>query len=175
MRRAATIFLTLALLSAATPAIAMSIQDDLSEARQATASFHNVGQAEAAGYASTLETLGCFESPEGGMGLHYLNGAYLEDLEPSVSEPEALVYEMGRNGSLTLVALEYIVPREPWDATHTEMPMLFGQMFHPHPVLPLYVLHAWIWKKNPSGIFHDWNPRVGDCPDGVPIFGEDLP
>jgi hypothetical protein len=169
------VVLTLALAFTATPAIAMSVRSDLAEARAATASFHKVTRAERSGYLSTLETLGCFESPEGGMGLHYLNSAYLEDLEPSVTEPEALVYEMGDDGSLTLVALEYIVPREPWDATHTEMPMLFGQMFHPHPVLPLYVLHAWIWKRNPSGVFSDWNPRVGDCPEGVPVFGEDLP
>lgn len=47
--------------------------------------------------------------------------------------------------------------------------------FHPHPVLPLYVLHAGIWKPNPANMFFDWNPRVGDCPDGVPVFGVDLP
>ncbi|HET9259274.1 MAG TPA: hypothetical protein VFP42_04020 [Acidimicrobiia bacterium] len=175
MRRTTTIVIALALVLAATPAIARSVQADLAEARNATARFHNVDHAEAAGYGSTLDVLGCFESAEGGMGLHFLNGSHLEDLEPSVTEPEALVYEMGDDGSLELVALEYIVPREPWDATHTEMPMLLGQMFHPHPVLPLYVLHAWIWKPNPAGMFFDWNPRVGDCPDGVPVFGVDLP
>jgi hypothetical protein len=24
----------------------------------------------------------------------------------------------------------------------------------------LYVLHAWVWKNNPSGLFEDWNPAV---------------
>ena len=167
--------LILALGLAATPAVARSIQADLARARNATARFHEVSHAESAGFGSTLGVLGCFESPEGGMGVHYLNGGHLEDLDPDVGEPEALVYEMHADESLRLVALEYIVPREPWDATHTEMPMLFGQMFHPHPVLPLYVLHAWVWKPNPDGMFSDWNPRVGECPEGVPVFGVDLP
>jgi hypothetical protein len=39
-------------------------------------------------------------------------------------------------------------------------------------VLPLYVIHTWIWKDNPSGLFEDYNPKVRMCPDGVPVFGE---
>jgi hypothetical protein len=34
------------------------------------------------------------------------------------------------------------------------------------------VIHAWIWKDNPSGIFQDYNPKVRLCPDGVPVFGQ---
>jgi hypothetical protein len=26
-----------------------------------------------------------------------------------------------------------------------------------------YVVHAWIWRHNPSGMFADWNPNV-KCP-----------
>ena len=26
--------------------------------------------------------------------------------------------------------------------------------------LGLYVLHAWIWQNNPTGMFMDWNPTV---------------
>ncbi len=29
---------------------------------------------------------------------------------------------------------------------------------------PFYELHAWIWKRNPSGTFSDWNPRVSCSP-----------
>jgi hypothetical protein len=36
----------------------------------------------------------------------------------------------------------------------------------------LWVLHAWVWKDNPTGVFQDFNPRVRLCPDGVPVFGE---
>lgn len=38
----------------------------------------------------------------------------------------------------------------------------------------LWVLHVLLWKDNPAGIFEDWNPAVL-CPDGVPVFGVDLP
>lgn len=153
------------------PAASARGQSGLSEARQGTAAFHNLSHAEAAGYASTLDTLGCFQNPGvGGMGLHYLNGALLTDPSVDPSTPEALVFEMSPNGHLKLVGLEYIVlaadvpdPANP--------PTLFGHDFHPHPVLPLYVLHAWIWQPNPLGMFADWNPRVAMCPEGVPIFG----
>ncbi|MFP4554641.1 MAG: hypothetical protein ACLFRT_12390, partial [Actinomycetota bacterium] len=108
MRRLITLLSVLALTLAATPVFARG-QSDLAEARQATAPFHDVSQAEAAGYSSTLETLGCFENPGvGGMGLHYLNEENL-DGTPEADAPEALVYEMRPNGKLKLVGLEYIV------------------------------------------------------------------
>ncbi len=146
----------------------------LAAANLATAQFQDVEMAESAGYVSTIDALGCFESPSaGGMGLHYLNESLL-DASVDATRPEALVYELDHNGDITeLVALEYIVPVEAWDESHP--PSLFGQHFHQHPVLPLYVLHAWIWKDNPSGMFEDFNPKVRMCPDGVPVFGTDLP
>lgn len=154
---------------AATPALADG-QSGVNEARQATARFHKVAHAEAAGYGSTLDVLGCFENPGvGGMGLHYVNETYLADAEAVADRPEALVYEMRPNGKLKLVALEYLVP------ITEARPTLFGQQFHPHSSLPFWILHAWIWKPNPAGLFEDWNPSVGDCPDGVPVFGVDLP
>jgi len=143
-------------------------------ANLATAGFQDVAVAEAAGYGNTMEALGCFESPEvGGMGLHFLREDLMDDVV-DVTEPEALVYELDHNGEITgLVAHEYIVPVEAW--TSDQPPTLFGLDFHQHPVLPLWVLHAWIWKDNPAGMFEDWNPKVRMCPQGVPIFGVDLP
>lgn len=146
----------------------------LASANLATAAYQDVEVAEAAGYVSTLDTLGCFEDPaRGGMGVHYLREALL-DGTAQATRPEALVYELDHNGDIAgLVGLEYIVPVEAWDESHP--PRLFGRDFHQHATLPLYVLHAWIWKDNPSGLFEDWNPKVRLCPDGVPIFGIDLP
>lgn len=168
MRRVLIAATAVSLFLAAAPALAGG-QADLAEARQGTASFHSVPAAEAAGYGSTLETLGCFENPGvGGMGLHYLNAGLL-DGAVDASAPEALVYEMSDDGKLKLVALEYIVPVAAWAGS--EPPSLFGQHFHQHSVLPLYVLHAWIWAPNPSGMFADWNQRVAMCPEGVPVFG----
>ena len=52
---------------------------DLAAANLAAAVYQDVEQAEAAGYVSTLETLGCFEDPRrGGMGLHYTNEALMD-------------------------------------------------------------------------------------------------
>jgi len=101
----------------------------------------------------------CFDSPSGGMGVHYVKGI---DGTIDANHPEALVYSVGEHGHLDLVAVEYIVPDSLVDPNN--MPMLFGQMFHHHPYLPVYILHVWAWKHNPNGTFADWNPRVGACP-----------
>lgn len=148
--------------------------EDRAAAQLATAGFKDVATAEAAGYVSTIDTLGCFEDPErGGMGVHYLNEALMDDTV-DLRAPEALVYELDRTGAITgLVAHEYIVPVEAWTAA--EPPQLGGVDFHQHPTLPLWVLHTWLWEDNPTGVFADWNPAVRQCPDGVPIFGTDLP
>jgi hypothetical protein len=145
---------------------------DLAAANRAAAAFQDVELAEAAGYVSTLDTLGCFEDPaRGGMGLHYLNES-LVDTTVDATAPEALVYELDADGQITeLVAHEYIVPIDVW--TESGPPRLFDLDFHQHPVLPLWILHTWIWKDNPMGVFEDFNPRVRPCPDGVPVFGED--
>jgi hypothetical protein len=138
------------------------------------AAFQDVAVAEAAGWASTIDTLGCFENAEeGGMGVHWLNESLL-DGDLVAGQPEALVYELDDHGQITgLVAHEYIVPIDAWTAA--EPPSLFGVDFHRHPTLPRWVLHTWIWKDNPTGVFQDWNPAVRLCPTGVPIFGVDRP
>ena len=148
-----------------------ALAEQLAAANLATAAFQDVPEAEKAGYLSTMDTLACHENPGvGGMGVHYLNEALL-DAVVDVTQPEALVYELDADGDIAgLVAHEYVVPIEAW--TDPEPPMLFGQPFTQHPVLPLWKLHAWVWKDNPDGVFADWNPKVRMCPDGVPVFGE---
>jgi hypothetical protein len=143
-------------------------------AQLANAGFQDVETAEAAGYASSLDSLGCFQEPQrGGMGVHYINQSLMDD-KVDITKPEALVYELDAKAHITgLVAHEYIVPIAAW--TSKRPPSLFGVDFHKHPTLPLYVLHAWLWKDNPAGIFQDWNPAVRQCPAGVPIFGVDRP
>jgi hypothetical protein len=147
---------------------------DRAAAVLAAAGYQDVAVAEAAGYASSLETLGCFQNPErGGMGVHYIN-ADLMDGTVDITKPEALVYELDASAGVAgLVAHEYIVPVDAW--TSRRPPKLFGMSFHRHATLPLWVLHTWVWKDNPTGVFEDWNPAVRLCPAGVPIFGTDLP
>ncbi len=131
---------------------------ELREVRRATDRFHNVKKAERAGYE---EFLACFDDEAGGMGQHYVDVSAL-DGTVQARHPEAMVYEVGRGGRLRLVAVEYIVPSPFVDPANP--PELFGQKFHLNADLDVWVLHAWIWKWNPSGLFADWNPRVRDCP-----------
>ena len=142
-------------------------------AMAAARAFQDVATAEQAGYASSLDALGCFQDSTGGMGVHYIDQALMDD-HVDIAEPEALVYELAADGHVAaLVAHEYIVPIDAWTAS--EPPELFGVAFHRHPTLPLWVLHTWLWKPNPAGMFADWNPAVPPCPAGVPIFGVDRP
>jgi len=141
-------------------------------AKSATARFHDLDQAKAAGYTAKVVDLAgieCIAGPPGAgaMGVHMLNPALLFDdgrLDPT--QPELLVYEPRNDGTLKLVALEYLVLAEDWEGA--SKPALFGQEFDTIEPgnrygLPLaYALHAWIWKPNPSGILKPYNPRV-DC------------
>ncbi|MFO7300711.1 MAG: hypothetical protein DIU67_011080 [Actinomycetes bacterium] len=147
---------------------------DVVAATLTAAGFQDVSVAEASGYVSTMEALGCFHSEEkGGMGLHYLHESLVDD-QLDVTKPEALVYELDADGEIVgLVAHEYIVPIDAW--TSEEPPSLFGQDLHQHSVLPLWVLHVWLWKDNPAGVFEDYNPKVRLCPESVPLFGVDKP
>jgi len=168
MTRLAMTMLVIVLVLTATPVLAHG-QSELAEARQETAKFHKVIHAETGEYVSTLDVLGCFQNPDqGGMGVHYLNASLLDGTVDAAS-PEALVYEIRDDGKLELVGLEYLVPQELVDPANP--PQLFGQTFHPHGVLPFWILHTWIWRPNPSGMFSDYNPAVALCPEGVPIFG----
>jgi len=137
-------------------------QSDLAAVRAATAQFHRVEVAEAAGYTLPDFANECVELPGvGGMGYHYINFGLLLDLELDPLQPEIMVYAPGPNGQMRLVAVEYAVPIEEWDLAYPgETPMVLGQHLHPNPYLGLYLLHAWIWLNNPAGMFEDWNPRV---------------
>ena len=148
----------------AQPAQQASTADQLAQVRAATAQFHRTEAAEAAGYTSVPGLDFCFNNPGvGGMGFHLIKTSSL-DLTVNVLEPEAMVYAPGPDGQLQLDAVEYIVPVVPWDAAgNTQPPSVLGQHFHLDAALGVYILHAWIWRENPLGMFEDWNPKVS-CP-----------
>ncbi len=128
---------------------------------RSTNRFHNLSDAQAEGYAIFG---GCFaDSTLGGMGQHYANNAFIADSTIQLRKPELLLYE-NVNGQDQLVAVEYIVFVDEWHAAgHTAPPRLFDTDFHINSTLlakPFYLLHAWVWKDNPSGLLSDWNPRV---------------
>ena len=132
----------------------------LDQVRDATAAYHKVSTAQAAGYNPVPGLDYCFDNPGvGGMGFHYINVALLDTVIDPL-KPEAMVYAPRLNGTLALGAVEYIVPAAAWDAEHSQPPTLFGQVFGMEEALGVYELHAWIWRNNPSGVFYEWNPKV---------------
>jgi hypothetical protein len=142
-----------------------AVGSELATVRKATAGYHRLDAARDAGFAAFSidpldpDTPTCFDNVQnGGMGVHYVKGID-EDLDPSA--PEAMVYELTDQGP-RLVAVEYIVPDVYVDPAAP--PSLFGQELHHHSFLPVYILHAWVWKDNPAGMFADFNPNVGPCP-----------
>lgn len=151
----------LVLAAACPPALAQgqSVAQQLQQLRLATAPYHAIDVARAAGWDQDIT--GCLESPEGGMGHHYMNDSNFTDATIEALRPELLVYAPTADGSLRLVALEYLVFA---DALGSDpVPQLFGQHFHLNPAINAYVLHVWLWEQNPRGMFADWNPRV-NCP-----------
>lgn len=146
-------------------------QDALAAAREATARYHDIGQAAGFGELRDAAGVACIDNAAGGMGVHYVNGSRIDGvLDPA--QPEVLVYEPQPDGSMQLGAVEYVVFASDW--TGEDPPELFGHSFHYMPGqdeanpnrygLPAFwELHAWVWTPNPNGMFADWNPRV-TCP-----------
>lgn len=133
------------------------------DVRQATQKFLDVNAATAAGYVSTEN---CVSGPnQGAMGVHYVNGAFISDAVLDVQRPEVLVYEP-RDGQLRLVAVEYFVDAQQWDAANQGAPVLGGQLLNyvgaPNRLRApaYYELHVWAWKGNRSGVFSDFNPKA---------------
>jgi hypothetical protein len=137
---------------------------ELAKVRRATAKFQRVEVARKAGYDLREGLDQCFDNPGvGGMGFHYINTDIL-DLKLDVLQPEAMVYAPGPKGQLKLGAVEYIVPAADWDAAgNTKPPSVLGHHLHLNKDLGVYILHIWLWRYNPAGMFEDWNPTVS-CP-----------
>jgi hypothetical protein len=171
-RKTLAIAATIAMAIAALPASASSGGDDLAQVRRATARFHRVEAALAAGYelgwvngSGDRIISGCIAHPTAGaMGYHFIHPELMADNGVDPLEPEALVYAPGPNGQLHLAAVEYIVlGPESNPPGVSEPPSILGMEMHilvPPPGPAFYLLHAWVWKHNPSGMFQDWNPNV---------------
>ena len=130
----------------------------LADVRAATAQFHDVNAAIAAGYAQATP---CIANE----GIRYRNGALLDAvIDPH--QPEILIYEPKKNGDVRLVAVQYLVPSALWDATNTSPPSLGDQAFMDRRTppfgapVPNYSLVVWAWAPNSSGIYVIQNPAV---------------
>jgi hypothetical protein len=136
------------------------VRADLVRLREATKTYGDLATAQAAGYPSGIPAC-VADSTMGGMGRHYFDRASYDDTL-RVERPEMLIYEPDKDGGVRLVAVEYVVPFRLWPETSTA-PRLFGQEFKRHDGFRYWQLHVWAWKKNPAGLFADWNPQVS-CP-----------
>jgi hypothetical protein len=205
MRRisALTVLLMGGTVALATPAAAQSPADDLSidqlellaAVRQATERFQDVSVALAEGYIPdpaghcvTAEDVGA-PAEWGAMGIHYLHPALMKLDMPAPGtrvfghassydplRPEVLVYEPQADGSLQLVAVEYLVFKEAWyEGGNARRPDFAGydfeemeddpatEMDEAHGFEPHYELHVWLYRDNPTGMFAEFNPLV-TCP-----------
>jgi hypothetical protein len=134
-----------------------TLNQDLAAVRALAARYRDVQKAKEAGWDVLVP--GCRDNPPvGGMGWHYLNPAYIT-LELDILEPQVLVYEPQKNGQMRFVGVEYLIPFGllPSDA---EPPVLMGQEFLPNFGDEVWMLHVWVGRHNPDGMFETWNPMV---------------
>jgi hypothetical protein len=125
----------------------------LAQARRATAKYHDIAQAEADGYVN-------INIYEGGEGLHYVNFGLVDGtFDPA--HPEVLLYApVPHENRMELVAVEYVVPL----TLSVGPPAGFAgdaDVWRENSEgLGLWELNAWIWLNNSNGIFAFKNPRV---------------
>lgn len=133
----------------------MKLRDDLAKYKDPFVAVRD-------GYFSTV---GCVQFPDGDMGVHFLNPAFIGP-EPDPMKPAILLYEPVADGKLELVGVEWFIPL----ATGVKgRPVIFGQEFEGpmaghEPLMPdelhHYDLHVWLYRENPLGVFHHSNPNV---------------
>jgi len=143
-----------------------AVLKDLAKVRQATSKYHDVSVAHADGFIQTPE---CVASPDGGMGIHFINPTRLMDPAVNLLEPEILLYVQTDEG-MKLIGVEYFqgigAPDTPVPNPAPPAAGLFGRPLdgpmpqHEPGQPPHYDLHVWIWQANPSGMFAPFNSNV---------------
>lgn len=174
---------------------------ELEQIRAATARYADVNAALADGFLPDPSGM-CVDAKmvgapaeAGGMGVHYFHPARLgiamppapgrirgSDATVDFTQPEVLVYEPQADGSLRLVATEYMVFQGAWDATNEAPPSFHGIPFfvmqddpatpmdEAHEFEPHYELHLWVHRENPTGVHQEFNPAV-TCPAAAHAHG----
>ena len=125
---------------------------ELQQVRAATAKYRHIDKAIADGYAS-------INVVRQNMGYHFMKSEYV-DATFEVRRPEILVYEKLEDGSYRLVAVEYAVPIPLSPNVAPEGFSGSGDVWTYNTEFNLWLLHAWVWKNNPSGVFNPLNPLV---------------
>lgn len=134
------------------------VRAQLAALRRVTAPYHDFEKAVEDGY--TIQITDCMVHESlGTMGIHYGNGAYLVDPAVRATEPEVLIYNPRRDGSLRLVGIEFVVPFDVIPET-APPPTVMGRELQHNFTFGVWALHVWPWLDNPSGTFADWNPKA---------------
>ena len=125
---------------------------ELLQVRWATAKYRDFAKADADGY-KTIDVI----VPQ--MGHHFMKKPLTDDGKFDLTKPEILVYRKNADGSHTLVAVEYAVPLN----MSEKAPRGFygnDDVWDRNTTFGLWLLHAWVWYKNPEGVFNPTNPKV---------------
>ena len=141
---------------------------EIAAVRAATAQFHDVNAAIAAGYADPAGRTCEYdrENGTGAMGIHSGNPALLANPDIDPLRPEVLLYLPKPEGGYRLVGVEYVryvFGSDPLSAPPVE---LFGHLFDGpmpghFPGMPWHQeLHVWVWANNPDGMFARFNPAI---------------
>lgn len=128
---------------------------ELQQTRAATARYKHLSNALRDGYTALPPVT---HAPN--MGHHFMKASLL-DGQFDYRKPEILVYSKDANNNYELVAVEFAVPNT------FAMPAGYSgdhDMWMNNTTFGLWVLHAWVWKYNPSGVFHPTNPMVNSIP-----------
>jgi hypothetical protein len=125
---------------------------ELQQAKAATARYRDLKNAEKDGYQD-------INVVTENMGYHYMKTSQV-DAEFDIRKPEILVYSKDDMGKIELVAVEYAIPLS---VTPNAAPAGFtgdNDVWSENKVFGLWLLHAWVWKCNPKGVFNPTNELV---------------
>jgi hypothetical protein len=153
------------------------LAQELAAAKAATASFADISAAKAAGYIQVTQFVP-------GLGLHLANLG-IPDTAFDPARPQLLLYEPNGSGGYTLVGVGYMFRHGSEDPPvgfaggadvwhyHTDLCFLPGGLVtitqsgaecrSRNGVFQKqtdWLLHAWVWKANPDGVFTESNPTV---------------
>ena len=133
-------------------------EDQLEAAKEATRKYKDINVAVADGFIP-----GRPDVP--GEGFHYLNPARPVDCTFDPAHPEVLLYAfLPGQTQLRLVALEYLIPFAcTRDGKNGPPPEGFAgglDVWGNDEPVPFWNLNAWLYFKNPNGLFTSLNPRV---------------
>ena len=130
-------------------------EEQLERAKEATEKYRDVNVAIAEGFFQ-----GSPDVP--GEGYHYLNPHRL-DCKFDPAKPEILLYAFPPGKTeLRLVALEYAIPFACMPANGPPPEGFAGSadVWHSDEPVPFWTVNAWLYLRNPDGVFTLENPRV---------------